>query len=58
VLGGVADEWVTQTLRQTDAKVLTKYSQMKLPMKWEALKRLDRKAGDAAGQSFDTEDGE
>jgi integrase len=53
--GGVADEWVTQMLRQTDAKVFKKYSQMKLQMKREALKRLNRKAGDAAsGESFDT----
>jgi len=52
--GGVADEWVTQMLRQTDAKVFKKYSQMKLQMKREALTRLDRKAGDAAGKSFDT----
>ena len=28
--GGVADEWVTQMLRQSDAKVFKKYSQMKL----------------------------
>jgi len=28
--GGVADEWVTQLLRQGDAKVFKKYSQMKL----------------------------
>jgi len=28
--GGVADEWVTQLLRQGDAKVFRKYSQMKL----------------------------
>ena len=34
--GGVADEWVTQLLRQTDAKVFKKYSQMKLQMKREA----------------------
>jgi integrase len=55
--GGVADEWVTQMLRQSDAKVFKKYSQMKLQMKREALKRLDRKAGDAIFQeSFDTED--
>ncbi|MGC2194728.1 MAG: hypothetical protein WA628_08630 [Terriglobales bacterium] len=27
--GGVADEWVTQLLRQGDAKVVKKYSQMK-----------------------------
>jgi hypothetical protein len=26
--GGVADEWVTQLLRQGDAKVFKKYSQM------------------------------
>ena len=35
--GGVADEWVTQLLRQGDAKVFKKYSQMKLQMKREAL---------------------
>jgi Phage integrase family len=33
--GGVADEWVTQLLRQTDAKVFKKHSQMKLQMKRE-----------------------
>jgi len=27
--GGVADEWVTQMLRQSDAQVFKKYSQMK-----------------------------
>jgi integrase len=55
--GGVADEWVTQMLRQTDAKVFKKYSHMKLQMKREALKRLNRQAGDsAAWKSFDTED--
>lgn len=27
--GGVADEWVTQLLRQGDAKVFKKHSQMK-----------------------------
>jgi hypothetical protein len=32
-----ADEWVTQLLRQGDAKVFKKYSQMKLQMKREAL---------------------
>ena len=31
--GGVADEWVTQLLRQGDSKVFKKYSQMKLQMK-------------------------
>ena len=34
--GGVADEWVTQLLRQSDAQVFKKYSQMKLRMKREA----------------------
>jgi len=54
--GGVADEWVTQMLRQTDAKVFKKYSQMKLQMKREALSRLHRQAGDSAvTKSFDTE---
>jgi integrase len=54
--GGVVDEWVTQMLRQTDAKVFKKYSQMKLQMKWEALARLNCQAGDSASRkSFDTE---
>ena len=44
--GGVADEWVTQMLRQTDAKVFKKYSQMKLQMKREALLKLHQKAND------------
>ena len=43
---GVADEWVTQLLRQTDAKVFKKYSQMKLQMKREALAKLNRKANE------------
>jgi len=42
--GGVADEWVTQLLRQGDAKVFKKYSQMKLQMKREALQKLTRQA--------------
>jgi integrase len=55
--GGVADEWVTQMLRQTDAKVFKKYSQMKLQMKREALVRINRQAGDSAAlKSFATED--
>ena len=55
--GGVADEWVTRMLRQTDAKVFKKYSQMKLQMKREALTQLNRQAGDSAAQkSFDTAD--
>jgi integrase len=44
--GGVADEWVTQLLRQTDAKVFKKYSQMKLQMKREALTKLNRHANE------------
>jgi integrase len=53
--GGVADEWVTQMVRQTDAKVFKKYSQMKLQMKREALAKLNRKANEAeSGPSFDT----
>jgi len=46
--GGVADEWVTQLLRQGDAKVFKKYSQMKLQMKREALQKLNRRANEAA----------
>jgi hypothetical protein len=45
--GGVADEWVTQLLRQGDAKVFKKYSQMKLQMKREALIKLNRQANEA-----------
>jgi integrase len=44
--GGVADEWVTQLLRQGDAKVFKKYSQMKLQMKREALIKLNRHANE------------
>jgi integrase len=44
--GGVADEWVTQLLRQGDAKVFKKYSQMKLQMKREALVKLNRMANE------------
>ena len=54
--GGVADEWVTQLLRQSDAKVFKKYSQMKLQMKREALERLNRQAGEsAASKRSDTD---
>ncbi len=52
--GGVADEWVTQLLRQGDAKVFKKHSQMKLQMKREALQKLNRQANES-GRSFDTE---
>ncbi len=56
--GGVADEWVTQLLRQGDAKVFKKYSQMKLQMKREALEKLDRRANDKPAKrkgGFDTD---
>jgi hypothetical protein len=49
----MADEWVTQLLRQGDAKVFKKYSQMKLQMKREALKKLNRKANEG-DPGFDT----
>jgi integrase len=52
--GGVADEWVTQLLRQGDAKVFKKYSQMKLQMKREALQKLNRQANETS-RNFDTE---
>ena len=51
--GGVADEWVTQLLRQGDAKV-SRYSQMKLQVKREALQKLNRKANEG-GPGFVTE---
>ena len=51
--GGVADEWVTQLLRQGDAKVFKKYSQMKLQMKREALAKLNRQANES-GLNFGT----
>jgi hypothetical protein len=52
----VADEWVTQLLRQTDAKVFKRYSQMKLQMKLEAPTKLNRRSSESgSGQSSDTE---
>mgnify|MGYP002381733372 CR=1 FL=1 len=51
--GGVADEFVTQLLRQGDAKVFKKYSQMKLQMKREALQKLNRNANEG-GKGSDT----
>jgi integrase len=48
--GGVADEWVTQMLRQGDAQVFKKYSQMKLQMKREALQKLNRQANEMPAQ--------
>ncbi len=50
--GGVADEWVTQLLRQTDAKVFKKYSQMKLQMKRDALTKLNHRANETAAVGF------
>ena len=47
--GGVADEWVTQLLRQGDATVFKKYSEMKR----EALQKTNRHANESNG-SFDT----
>jgi hypothetical protein len=44
--GGVAYEWVTQLLRQGDAKVFKKYSQMKLRMKRGALEKVKRQANE------------
>ncbi len=44
--GGVSDEWVTQMLRQGDARVFKKYSRMKLQMRREALTQLDRLASE------------
>jgi integrase len=49
IAGGVADEWVTQLLRQGDAKVFKKYSQMKLQMKREALQKLNRTTNECSG---------
>jgi hypothetical protein len=51
--GGVADEWVTQLLRQGDSMVFKKYSQMKLQMKREALQKLKHQANEL-GKHFDT----
>jgi len=46
--GGVADEWVTQLLRQGDSQVFKRYSQMKLHMKREALEKINRQANEMA----------
>jgi len=48
-----AHQQTTQLLRQGDAKVFKKYSQMKLQMKREALQKLNRKANED-GPGFDT----
>ena len=42
----MADEWVTQLLRQGDSQVFKKYSQMKLQMQREALAKLNRRANE------------
>ncbi|HEX3747046.1 MAG TPA: hypothetical protein VHW09_24080 [Bryobacteraceae bacterium] len=47
--GGVADEWVTQRLRQGDAKAFKKYSQMESQMKREALEKINRQANEGKG---------
>jgi integrase len=52
--GGVANEWVTQLLRQGDAKVFKKYSQMKLQMKREASEKMNRLANEMALDSGTT----
>jgi len=44
--GGVADEWVTQLLRQGDSQVFKRYSQMRLQMKREALEKINRQANE------------
>ena len=46
--GGVADGWVTRMLRQGDAQVMKKYSQMKFQMKREASEKLNCSAGEVA----------
>ncbi len=49
--GGVADDFVTKLLRQGDAKVFKKYSQMKLQMKREAQLQLNRNANESRTDS-------
>ena len=55
--GGVADEWVTQMLRQGDAQVFKKYSQMKLQMKREALEKLNRRANEMPAEKAGAQSG-
>lgn len=50
--GGVADERVTQMLRQGDAQVFKKYSQMKLQMKREALEKNKSSSQRDAGAGY------
>ena len=47
--GGVADHFVTQMLRQGDARAFKRYSQAKLMMMREALAKLDRHANEHQG---------
>lgn len=49
--GGVADEWVTQLLRQGDSQVFKRYSQMKLKMQREALEKINRQANEMTAQT-------
>ena len=51
--GGVADEWVSQLLRQ-GPEMLERYSQMKPQMQGEAPQKLDREANEDR-PSLDTE---
>ena len=44
--GGLADEWVTQLLRQGDSQMFKKYAQRKLQMQREALAKLNRHANE------------
>jgi hypothetical protein len=44
------DEWVTQMLRQGDAQVFKKYSQMNLQMKREALEKRNRRANEMSAE--------
>jgi integrase len=48
--GDVADEWVTQLLRQSDSKVFKKYSQMKLRMQREAIEKMNRQANEMTSE--------
>jgi hypothetical protein len=44
--GGVADEWVTQLLREGDSQVFKRYSQTKLQTKRKALEKINRHANE------------
>jgi hypothetical protein len=50
--GGVANEGVTQLLRQRNSKVFKKYLQMKLQMEREALEGINRLANEMAFESW------